>query len=65
MFNEIVFTTHVDKKGALKEGKERFACASCGLEDSAFITDDSYVHNGIQRIYYECVDCGETTTEIY
>lgn len=58
-----VFTTHIDSKGKLKDGKERFDCPKCNGE--AYIKEQSVLPNGFQHFEFVCTDCTETWHESY
>lgn len=63
MNDKAIFTTHVDSKGRLKDGKEKFECPYC-CGDS-YIFDSSVSPSGVQQFHYECTDCQQEWQEIY
>jgi transcription elongation factor Elf1 len=58
-----IFTTHVNARGQLKDGKERFECGHCG--GKAFIHDSIVLPNGVQHYTFQCTDCNEEWNESY
>lgn len=61
--SKVVFTTHVNSLGQLKEAKEQFECPKCGGE--CFLVNESVSPRGTQTLEYECTDCYEEWTEVY
>lgn len=58
-----IFTTHVNSKGRLQNGKEMFECGHCGGE--AYIVDSTVTPRGVQHYDYRCTDCSEEWHESY
>lgn len=59
-----VFETHIDGKGRLQDGKEKFDCPHCGGE--CFIKYESISPGGgVQLFENECTDCGKIWEESF
>lgn len=58
-----IFTTHIDLKGRLQNGKEIFDCPLCSGQ--CYIKNESVSPQGAQTLEYKCTDCQKEWTEIY
>ena len=59
-----IFTTHIDNRGRLQDGKEMFDCPHCGGE--YFIKNQSISPGGsVQLFENECTDCGKIWEESF
>ena len=58
-----IFTTHIDSRGRLRDGKEKLECPKCNGE--CYILDSHVTPGGIQHFTYNCTDCNEEWNECY
>lgn len=58
-----IFTTHIDSRGRLQNGKEIFDCPKCNGQ--CYIKNESVSPHRTQTLEYECTDCQEEWTETY
>lgn len=63
--NETIFHMHVDKKGLIQEGKERFECIYNSCDGDAYIEYSTVDPHGSQRLDFCCTKCGYEWTENY
>lgn len=63
MSDKAIFTTHIDRYGRLKEGKEMHDCPHCNGQ--CYISNETVTPSGVQILEYECTDCMESWTETY
>jgi len=63
MDEKIVFQTHVDAKGKIREAKEIIECPKCNGE--CYILHESVSPSGVQSFLFNCTDCLECWTEYY
>jgi hypothetical protein len=61
--SKAVFTTHINAKGRLQDGKERHECPKCNGQ--CFVLDSHVTPSGVQHFTYNCTDCGEQWNETY
>lgn len=58
-----IFTTHINSRGQLKEGKEYFECPHCKGE--GYMMSGLTHPNGTQHYEFHCTDCQEEWHESY
>ena len=61
--SKIVFTTHINDKGRLQEGKESVGCPHCNGQ--CYVKYYSVSPSLVQTFEYECTDCEKIWTENY
>lgn len=61
--SKVIFETHIDRWGRLKEGKEKYECPKCNGD--AHIANSIVLPNGVQHYEFTCTECGEEWPESY
>ena len=57
-----IFTTHIDSRGKLQDGKEMYDCPHCNGQ--CYIKEESISPIGaVWTLTYECTDCNNEWTE--
>lgn len=61
--DKVIFVTHINSKGQLREGKQVFKCPHCGGE--CFVAESYVTPRGIEHSTFNCTDCDEEWEETY